>query len=350
MGIGILISLGLLMGAGGFIRKDRLAIYLSCAGIVFILIGGGVTGFLEEEGFIEIREGQNINEFYIEDDIKKELGFSLYLDKFSVEYYPQSHTIKKYKASISIIDGNKLEKKGIIEVNQPLSYKGYKIYQYGYDEDIPQQTLLQIVKDPGAKIVYLGYFLIIFGIIFSLKEIFLSFPLSGHNKSINTAIGAIVFICIVFAIAFFRRVTFPLVPALQSKWLLFHVGSCFVAYSSFALAFIISIFNIFKKKNNDILKSLTHKCICLGFLFLTIGIVLGSLWGKAAWGHWWNWDPKETWALATWIIYGVYFYAWMLNRKWQIKVVSWFGIVGFLLVLFNYFGVTFLMKGLHSYG
>lgn len=297
-------------------------------GIFFILIGGIVTSFFAEEGFVEIKKGQTVEGIYVEDDVYKKLDFSIYLSDFNVEYYPEKKIIRGYKTVLAV-NG----KEGVIQVNKPLSHSGYKIYQYGYDEAMPDQTLLQVVKDPGYPIVCLGYGLLLLGIIVSYPSLF---------KVGKVHLLAVIFLWLIFASLFFIRVRFPMVPALRSRWLVSHVSSVFIAYANFAFAFVLSIIGLFKKKKEALL-SLTHNSICLGFVFLTIGIIIGSVWAKSAWGHWWGWDPKETWALVTWIIYGIYF----IRRGLPPFL---FGIFGFLAVLFNYLGVTYLMKGLHSYG
>ncbi|MGR3304336.1 MAG: cytochrome c biogenesis protein [Candidatus Scalindua sp.] len=151
-----------------------------------------------------------------------------------------------------------------------------------------------------------------------------------------------------FAFYFFKN-PMPLMPALQSKWLVYHVLSCIIAYCFFVIACITAIMNLIKQNSGAAnIVRIMHRSICLGFLFLTVGIILGSVWGKAAWGHWWNWDPKEVWALITWLIYTYYFHG-RLGGRWSERRLCWIAIVGFLSCLFTYLGVNFLLRGLHSY-
>ncbi|MFH1897935.1 MAG: cytochrome c biogenesis protein [Candidatus Desantisbacteria bacterium] len=139
----------------------------------------------------------------------------------------------------------------------------------------------------------------------------------------------------------------PLMPALQSHWLEFHVATCFLGYAAFALAFGISVVYLFLKKDTDVLDEITYKSITFGFIFLTLGIITGAVWAKYAWGRYWSWDPKETWALITWLIYALYFH--LRTIGWRKKKLAWIAIIGFLAVIFTYLGVTFLLPGLHSY-
>jgi cytochrome c-type biogenesis protein CcsB len=153
----------------------------------------------------------------------------------------------------------------------------------------------------------------------------------------------------------------PLLPALKSNWLIAHVMTCFIGYSAFAIAFGISCMYLFKQKdtegkssllahfpNTRVLDELNHQMIMFGFLFLTIGIITGSVWANSAWGRYWGWDPKETWSLITWFIYATVLHARMM-RGWSGKRIAYLSILGFIAVLFTYFGVNYL-PGLHSYG
>ncbi len=153
----------------------------------------------------------------------------------------------------------------------------------------------------------------------------------------------------------------PLIPALKSNWLIAHVIACFVGYAAFAVAFGVSWMYLFKQRDTegeskllahfpgaDILDDLTHQLIMFGFLFLSIGIITGAVWANSAWGRYWGWDPKETWSLITWFVYATLLHARMM-RGWHGKRIAYLSILGFMAVLFTYFGVN-LLPGLHSYG
>lgn len=153
----------------------------------------------------------------------------------------------------------------------------------------------------------------------------------------------------------------PLLPALKSNWLIAHVLTCFFGYAAFAIAFGVSIMFLLKlKARNDgdgilaflpkqrILDDLTHRMVLFGFLFLSVGIITGAVWANSAWGSYWSWDPKETWSLITWFVYATLLHA-RLIRGWYGKKIAYLSILGFMAVLFTYFGVNYL-PGLHSYG
>jgi ABC-type transport system involved in cytochrome c biogenesis permease subunit len=144
----------------------------------------------------------------------------------------------------------------------------------------------------------------------------------------------------------------PLVPALQSNWLHIHVITCFLAYAAFAISFIAAALYLLKSRGasspGDRLDEINYRSIIVGFPMLTAGILTGAVWAHYAWGTYWSWDPKETWSLITWIIYALYLHA-RLVKGWKGKRIAMVSIIGFLSVIFTYFGVNFILSGLHSY-
>ncbi|OGR21601.1 MAG: c-type cytochrome biogenesis protein CcsB [Desulfobacula sp. RIFOXYA12_FULL_46_16] len=152
----------------------------------------------------------------------------------------------------------------------------------------------------------------------------------------------------------------PLIPALKSNWLIAHVITCFLGYAGFAVAFGFSIMYFIKPQNPEsgsifaklpsweLIDELTYQMVVFGFLFLTIGIITGAVWANSAWGTYWSWDPKETWSLITWFVYAIFMHLRMM-KGWSGKNLAWISIIGFIAVLFTYFGVNYLLSGLHSY-
>ncbi|MCG8572885.1 MAG: cytochrome c biogenesis protein CcsA [Spirochaetes bacterium] len=143
----------------------------------------------------------------------------------------------------------------------------------------------------------------------------------------------------------------PPIPALQSAWLILHVALAFVGESFFAFSFAASIFYLLtndpdKKQNADKLITTT---IGIGYPIFTIGaLIFGAIWAQYAWGRFWSWDPKETFALITWLVYTIYLHL-RLMTKVSVKVTVWVAILGFLFTLFTFFGVNYLLPSLHSY-
>ncbi len=152
-----------------------------------------------------------------------------------------------------------------------------------------------------------------------------------------------------------REIT-ELMPALRSAWFVFHIGSAVFSYSSFVLAGCVGVRYLLlsRKCDADELKLhqmdyLSYRLVALGFLLLTVVILTGAIWAEQAWSSFWTWDPKEVWALITWILYAVYLHL-RLNRKHSGAKMAWFVIIAVPVVLFTFVGVNTLMPGLHSYG
>ncbi|MFA7062086.1 MAG: c-type cytochrome biogenesis protein CcsB [Pedobacter sp.] len=159
----------------------------------------------------------------------------------------------------------------------------------------------------------------------------------------------------------------PLVPALQSNWLLYHVITCFLGYAAFAVACGISIMYLIKATNEEgastvsaggimamfppikVLDDLNYRAIMIGFPLLTLGIITGAAWANYAWGTYWSWDPKETWSLIVWFVYAAFLHA-RFTRGWVGKRAAWLSIIGFAATIFCYLGVNLFLSGLHSYG
>ncbi len=159
----------------------------------------------------------------------------------------------------------------------------------------------------------------------------------------------------------------PLLPALQSNWLVAHVITCFIGYAAFAISCGLAIYYLFKinfssNQNSSQKESTTtetvsllkiddiiYKMMVFGFIWLTAGIITGAIWANSAWGTYWSWDPKETWSLITWFVYALALHA-RYTRGWNGTRMSIVALVGFISVIFTYYGVNFLLSGLHSYG
>ncbi|ADH85470.1 c-type cytochrome biogenesis protein CcsB [Desulfurivibrio alkaliphilus] len=160
----------------------------------------------------------------------------------------------------------------------------------------------------------------------------------------------------------------PLLPALQSNWLIAHVIASFVGYAAWAIAFGMAVMYLAKARNVarsglpegtpffaalpslKVIDEVIYKTIFFGFLWFTVGgLVFGAIWANSAWGTYWSWDPKETWSLITWFIYAATLHV-RYTRGWSGKKIAWLAVLGFASTLFTYYGVNFMLSGLHSYG
>lgn len=185
------------------------------------------------------------------------------------------------------------------------------------------------------------------------------------NRSIGVFVLPVAFLIMAYASiapGISNRIE-PLIPALQSNWLTSHVLTCFMGYAAFTVAFGLGIMFFIKKigeadlsktsvfirllPSEYLMDELMYSSTALGFIFLTLGIVTGSVWAHYAWGSYWSWDPKETWSLITWLVYAIMLHT-RLVRGWRGRRMAIMAIVGFVCVLFTYLGVN-LLPSLHSY-
>jgi cytochrome c-type biogenesis protein CcsB len=153
----------------------------------------------------------------------------------------------------------------------------------------------------------------------------------------------------------------PLVPALQSYWLWLHVSVTLLGEAFFAVAFITSIMYLVadsrEKKGiakeealtSEKLDSISYRCVAVGFPLFTLGgLIFGMVWAYKAWGTYWSWDPKETWSLITWFVFALYLHT-RIVMGWKGRRSAYIVIFGFIAALFTYFGVNYVLSGLHSY-
>lgn|SRR6476646_594019 len=208
----------------------------------------------------------------------------------------------------------------------------------------------------------------------------------GKDLDINLIIGTVISPIALFTNSF-AAFSLPknmqkaqaLVPALQSNWLMMHVTVMMLSYTALlcgsllAISFLIITWhdstNQNKKSNilaepcselltkqnfptNKVaqtLDNLSYRILGIGFPLLTIGILSGAVWANEAWGSYWSWDPKETWAFITWLIFAIYLHA-RITKGWQGKKPAILASFGFFIVWICYLGVNILGTGLHSYG
>jgi len=152
-------------------------------------------------------------------------------------------------------------------------------------------------------------------------------------------------------------------PALQSAWFIPHVVVYFLGYSALFVSFVASVVYLVFPKERELpsaqlfgtrkldLDQFTYRIVVFGYGMLSAGLILGAVWAKFAWGDWWSWDPKENWALITWLVYTAYLH-FRLTRRLGPRGLAWLSIIGFLAVMFTYLGFNYLpsaQQALHSY-
>lgn len=149
----------------------------------------------------------------------------------------------------------------------------------------------------------------------------------------------------------------PLVPALQSWWMKIHVPANFIGYGTFALSAMVGSAYLLKSHGYladrlpslEVLDDVMYKAISVGFAFFTVATILGALWAAEAWGGYWSWDPKETWALIVWLNYAAWLHMRLMSGL-RGRVAAWWALIGLVVVTFAFLGVNMFLSGLHSYG
>ena len=181
----------------------------------------------------------------------------------------------------------------------------------------------------------------------------------------NRQLGAFVLLVISAAVGFLLWYAFdrqaheiqPLVPALQSYWMKIHVPANFIGYGAFALAAMVGVAYLLVAKGImasrlpalDMLDDVMYKAIAIGFAFFTIATILGAMWAAEAWGGYWSWDPKETWALIVWLNYAAWLHL-RLVKGLRGPILAWWAVIGLFVTAFAFLGVNMFLSGLHSYG
>jgi cytochrome c-type biogenesis protein CcsB len=178
-------------------------------------------------------------------------------------------------------------------------------------------------------------------------------------------LGAFVLLVISAAVGFILWYTFdrqaheiqPLVPALKSWWMKLHVPANFIGYGSFSLSAMLGVGYLLSSRgilasrlpSLEIIDDIMYKAIAIGFAFFTIATILGAMWAAEAWGGYWSWDPKETWALIVWLNYAAWLHI-RLVKGLRGPMLAWWAVVGLLVTTFAFLGVNMFLSGLHSYG
>lgn len=188
-----------------------------------------------------------------------------------------------------------------------------------------------------------------FALVFAWAMVVLLHAVARGRGNMGLFVLPVASLLLLFAFTLPREVR-PLPPALQSGWLIAHVGVAVTAYAAFAVAAGLAGLYLAGGRGVDLslLDRMQYRLVVLGFFGLTLALLSGSIWAHQAWGRYWGWDPKETWSLVTWIVYAIYLHL-RLSRGWDRRRGAFLTLLAFGCVLFTYAGVNLLLPGLHSY-
>ena len=275
-----------------------------------------------------------------EDNAVVEPGLTIELHAFTVDYYGDM-TPKRFASDISVHTEDGKDVRGTVEVNKPLKVNGWKIYQYGYDSARGSQSpysVFLLVKDPWLPAVYIGIFLMLAGALCLIGMKYVS----KRWWVLLVALLLTVFFTFLTVSRMGPSARNPM-PALQSPWFIPHLIVYMAGYAMLAMAALLAV-----RKKPD----LTDNLVYVGLAFLTIGMLFGALWAKEAWGHYWAWDPKETWAAITWLCYLLYMHFRRIDPDGWRKA-CWILLLAFVCLQICWWGINYLpsARGLsiHTY-
>ena len=323
----------------------RLAVSALHLSILFILLGALLTMLTGQHGRMKLEPNRPNSHFFIQDqdDITKEaLPFSLTLNRFEIEKYPDSEKPKDYVSYLQLNDGG-THQDVVISMNNILRHKHYRFYQSDFDEQ--GNSILDVARDPwGIGVTYAGYALLFAALAVILFERRKDFPAVTWSW-----LGVLIVLMVVLYI---RMLTHPLLPVLRSPFFSLHISTIVTAYALLLGIVIVSIIALIKPKDKarlERLKSLSTAMLYPAVALLAIGIFIGAIWANVSWGNYWSWDPKEVWALITLLIYAAPLHEKLWKTFQKPMFFHIYGILAFLSVLITYFGVNLLLGGVHSY-
>ena len=275
-----------------------------------------------------------------DDNAVVEPGLTIELHAFTVDYYGDM-TPKRFASDISVHTEDGKDVRGTVEVNKPLKVNGWKIYQYGYDSARGSQSpysVFLLVKDPWLPAVYIGIFLMLAGALCLIGMKYVS----KRWWVLLVALLLTVFFTFLTVSRMGPSARNPM-PALQSPWFIPHLIVYMAGYAMLAMAAMLAVW-----KKPD----LTDNLVYVGLAFLTIGMLFGALWAKEAWGHYWAWDPKETWAAITWLCYLLYMHFRRINpEEW--RKACWILLLAFVCLQICWWGINYLPSAqglsIHTY-
>ena len=325
------------------------ALHLS---ILFILLGALLTMLTGQHGRMKLEPNRPNSHFFIQEKggeiTKHALPFSLTLDRFEIETYPDSKKPKDYISHLKVTDGNNITET-VISMNNILKHKHYRFYQSDFDEQ--GNSILDVARDPwGIAVTYTGYALLFI----SLVALVARPSLRGMKQSTNriVTISWLSVLAVLLVVLHIRMLTRQLVPVLRSPFFSIHISTIVTAYALLIGIAVVGIIALVKPKDQlrlERLKSLSTAMLYPAVALLAAGIFIGAIWANVSWGNYWSWDPKEVWALITLLVYAAPLHEKLWKMFQKPLFFHIYGILAILSVVITYFGVNLILGGVHAY-
>ena len=321
------------------------AVFLLHISFLVILAGALTTHLTSRRGMVHLREGEAVCTYWAKNEqgayvLTEELPFYLALRDFEVQYDADGVTPSDYVSHV-LISTREGKEETTISMNNIGRAEGFRIYQTSFDDD-EQGSVFTISYDPwGTAITYAGYLMLAISMIWvsiknrrKLSTINSQLTTDSQPSTLNSQLPTILLAFCGTVMASYMVIAIcrsPLVPVLRSPFLFVHVGTIMLSY-------ILLVVSIIKR-------SVLRPAVFL----LATGIFLGALWANVSWGTYWSWDPKESWALITLLVYSVPLHSKSLPWLNSIRNYRIYSVLAFACLLMTYFGVNFLLGGMHSY-
>ncbi|MBP5626245.1 MAG: cytochrome c biogenesis protein CcsA [Bacteroidales bacterium] len=345
-------GLVLLLRSGGGKRPAVLALHVA---FILILAGALVTHLCGENGRIHLRVGESVAAFERSDGRTVALPFSVGLESFDIEYYPGTRRPSDY---ISVVRLD--EERVTISMNHIGKAGGYRFYQSDYDDD-GAGSILAVNHDPwGVGITYAAYLLLLLSMIAyffekdsAWRRTLRSLRKPREPRRKRSRWPLVLTLAGLALLALWLLKVFPkgpLMPVLRSPLLVVHVVPIIISYTLFALSAVLGVVGLLlPAAKSERLQQVERVILTPAVFLLTFGTFLGAVWANISWGNYWTWDPKETWALATLLIYAFALHGASSAVFRRPRFFHVFCILAFVAVLITYFGVNLFLGGLHSY-
>ncbi|SHE77524.1 cytochrome c biogenesis protein CcsA [Dysgonomonas macrotermitis] len=311
--------------------RQKAVFLLHCAFVV-ILLGAFITYISAERGYIHLRQGKPQNAYILDDDItKRSLPFEIKLVLFEMEYHPDSDQPADF-ISYLMIDGEMCK----VSMNKIKTHQNYRFYQIDYDRDEMGSVLLVNYDPFGIATTYTGYLLL------ALSILWLLWLRIGWKGLVCIVIPTII-------VWFYISRINPMTPVLRTPMLAMHVSVIVISYLLLLQIAIMSLIGIISKKRCKQMYRWNKKLLYPALFLLAAGIFIGAVWANISWGRYWGWDAKETWALITMLVYAIPMHRKSLPFFSDPLKFHRYCLIAFLTVLMTFLGVSFLLRGLHSY-
>jgi ABC-type transport system involved in cytochrome c biogenesis permease subunit len=307
-------------------------VFLLHAALGIILLGALLTFLTAERGYLHLRQGETLRSYTPDNGAgERPLPFDVKLVLFDIAYHPGTQEPADYISFLKVDDE-------IVRVsmNKILSRHGFRLYQMDYDPD-EMGAVLMVNHDPwGIGITYAGYLLL------ALSMLWLLWLRIGWR-------GLLWLVLPVAGLWVYISQLNPMTPVLRSPMLAAHVSVIMVSYALFVYITVAAVTGLCSRKRRERLYRRNLTLLYPGVFLLAIGIFLGAVWANISWGRYWGWDSKETWALITLLVYAVPLHRQSLALFRNPSKFHWYCVLAFAAVAMTFFGVTYLLGGIHSY-